>query len=182
MTLSGANVGIGTINPTQKLDVNGTIVSRDINALRMRQSRYSVIHRNDNANYWILLTDSGSTDGLYNGLRPLKINLANGDVNLDGNTLSLDATNNYIGIGVSRPTDELDVNGKIRMRVQTQATDTPDTVATKQYVDDKMVREEDRLTGYREVPLNLDEDEYGDAIYSYGGGTNPTYSRNSYNA
>ena len=78
--------------------MDGTITSRGTNALRMRQSRYSVIHRNDNANYWILLTDSGSTDASYNGLRPLKINLATGDVNLDGNTLALDATNNYIGI------------------------------------------------------------------------------------
>ncbi len=78
--------------------MGGTITSRGTNGLRMRQSTYSVIHRNDNANYWILLTDSGSTDGSYNTLRPMKINLATGDVNLDGSTFALDASNDYIGI------------------------------------------------------------------------------------
>ncbi len=141
MTLSGANVGIGLTPSIYKLDVNGTITSREANALRMRQSRYSVIHRNDNANYWILLTDSGSTDASYNGLRPLKINLATGDVNLDGDTFSINSTQNRVGILTSTPTEALDVNGKIRMRTQTQENDSNDTVATKKYVDDRLIEQ-----------------------------------------
>ena len=36
------------------------------------------------------------------------------------------------------PTQRLDVNGKIRMRAQTDSGDTADTVATKGYVDSKI--------------------------------------------
>jgi len=49
-------------------------------------------------------------------------------VNNDGN----------VGIGTTRPTQLLDVNGKIRMRNQTTDTDSADTVATKGYVDSKV--------------------------------------------
>ena len=42
---------------------------------------YGVIHRNDNSDYYILLTDSGSADnGSWNGLRPFRINLSTGNV------------------------------------------------------------------------------------------------------
>jgi len=49
-------------------------------------------------------------------------------------------SNGNVGVGTGNsstgPTQKLDVDGKIRMRTQTQATDADDTVATKKYVDD----------------------------------------------
>ena len=53
-------------------------------------------------------------------------------------TLKIDSQDR-VGIAIAssgRPTQALDVNGKIRMRTQTQPTDGNDIVATKKYVDD----------------------------------------------
>ena len=55
-------------------------------------------------------------------------------------TLKIDSQDR-VGIAIAssgRPTQALDVNGKIRMRTQTQPTDGNDIVATKKYVDDKV--------------------------------------------
>lgn len=47
------------VNNTSIMTLSGgSIIAQGANAFRMRQSRYSVIHRNDNANYWLLFTDS----------------------------------------------------------------------------------------------------------------------------
>lgn len=56
----------------------------------------------------------------------------------DAATLKVDP-NDKVGIGLpgsQTPAQTLDVNGKIRMRLQTQASDADDIVATKKYVDD----------------------------------------------
>ena len=53
-------------------------------------------------------------------------------------TLKVDSQDR-VGVAISsssRPTQTLDVNGKIRMRTQTATTDGDDIVATKKYVDD----------------------------------------------
>jgi len=47
-------------------------------------------------------------------------------------------TSGNMGVGITSPTQKLDVNGKIRMRSQTQSTDGQDVVATKKYVDDNI--------------------------------------------
>ena len=44
---------------------------------------YGAIHRMDGSNYYILLTNSGDADGVWNGLRPFRINLPNGAVTMD---------------------------------------------------------------------------------------------------
>ncbi len=76
------NLGVGVANPTQKLEVNG--VGQFVNNgnqlhLHTGTNSPTVIHRNDSANYYILLSDSAtSPSGTWNTLRPLTINLSNG--------------------------------------------------------------------------------------------------------
>ena len=63
-------------------------------------------------NYWMLLTNSGSTDGAFNALRPFRIGLSDGAVSIGNNTLNVLHGGN-VGIGMSA-TERLDVNGNIR--------------------------------------------------------------------
>lgn len=70
-------------------------------------------------------TTAQSKDG------PLVLN--HGDVG----TVGLFVEHGDVGVGVAAPTSKLDVDGKIRMRTQTQASDAGDTVTTKDYVDFK---------------------------------------------
>ena len=97
------NVGIG-VSPTYKLDVNGEIVSRAGTALRLRQSTYSVIHRNDNTYYYILVTASGDPDGTWTTKRPYVYTFATGDIYFSEN----------VGIGVTPPTSKLHVDGVVK--------------------------------------------------------------------
>ena len=65
--------------------------------------------------------------------------------------VTVGGSNGNVGIGTTSPTQKLDVNGKIRMRAQTAATDAADTVATKKYVDDKAA------TGGVQIAVGLTE-------------------------
>lgn len=79
-----------------------------------------------------------------------------------------------LGIGTTFPTQRLDIDGKIRMRLQTDEEDDGDIVATKDYVDaqiDKLTElisklisteESDALAGYTTIYTNLDEDYYSE--------------------
>jgi hypothetical protein len=79
---ANGRVGIGITAPGYQLDVNGEIASRTANAFRLRQTGYSTILRNDNTNFYILLTNSGDPDGTWNTIRPFNINLASGNVGI----------------------------------------------------------------------------------------------------
>lgn len=85
------NVGIGTLNPAYPLDVNGTVrasgefISTNANQLRMVQGNYGAFWRNDGANLYLLMTDSGNQYGNWNGLRPFYVDLANGNVGMNHN-------------------------------------------------------------------------------------------------
>ncbi|HOI97839.1 MAG TPA: hypothetical protein PLA19_05045, partial [Candidatus Pacearchaeota archaeon] len=83
------NVGIGPINPTQKLDVDGNAIARGelqstlstgYGQLRMIHGNYGAMFRNDGANTYFLLTNSGDQYGVWNSLRPLYINNSSGNV------------------------------------------------------------------------------------------------------
>lgn len=82
------NVGIGTTAPTLRLDVNGAarasgeMISNSANAFRMVQSNYGVILRNDGANTYFLLTNSGDPYGTWNALRPFSFANTTGNVTL----------------------------------------------------------------------------------------------------
>ncbi|HHV0924180.1 TPA: phage tail protein [Escherichia coli] len=74
--------------------VNGEVISKSANGLRIAYGNYGFFIRNDGSNTYFMLTNSGDNMGTYNGLRPLWINNATGDVsmgrglNVSGETLS----------------------------------------------------------------------------------------------
>ncbi|EHC2793745.1 phage tail protein [Escherichia coli] len=74
--------------------VNGEVISKSANGLRIAYGNYGFFIRNDGSNTYFMLTNSGDNMGTYNGLRPLWINNATGavsmgrDLNVSGETLS----------------------------------------------------------------------------------------------
>ena len=74
--------------------VNGEVISKSANGLRIAYGNYGFFIRNDGSNTYFMLTNSGDHMGTYNGLRPLWINNATGAVsmgrglNVSGETLS----------------------------------------------------------------------------------------------
>ncbi len=89
---NGGNVGIGTNNPGQKLDVTGNIrasgeiISTNANPFRMVHGNYGAFFRNDGNSLYLLLTNSGDQYGGWNSLRPFRVNLASGAVTMEHNT------------------------------------------------------------------------------------------------
>lgn len=77
-----------------KAIVNGEVISKSANGLRIAYGNYGFFIRNDGSNTYFMLTNSGDNMGTYNGLRPLWINNATGAVsmgrglNVSGETLS----------------------------------------------------------------------------------------------
>ncbi|MFZ4310634.1 phage tail protein, partial [Escherichia coli] len=74
--------------------INGEVISKSANGLRIAYGNYGFFIRNDGSNTYFMLTNSGDNMGTYNGLRPLWINNATGAVsmgrglNVSGETLS----------------------------------------------------------------------------------------------
>lgn len=67
------------------------------NSFRLSYGNYGIIFRNDGSNFYMLLTNSGeAASGNYNSLRPLRINLSTGEV---------DMSNGLISSGISKFTN-----------------------------------------------------------------------------
>ncbi|HGW6527889.1 TPA: tail fiber protein [Escherichia coli] len=70
------------------LTSSGEIVSKYANGFRIAYGNYGFFIRNDGSSTYFMLTDSGNSLGIYNSLRPLIINNANGAVRI-GNGLNV---------------------------------------------------------------------------------------------
>ncbi|MEJ9960951.1 phage tail protein [Escherichia albertii] len=62
--------------------VNGEVISKSANGLRIAYGNYGFFIRNDGSNTYFMLTNSGDNMGTYNGLRPLWINNSTGAVSM----------------------------------------------------------------------------------------------------
>jgi hypothetical protein len=111
---SGGTVGVGTISPTGKLQVDNPIGSFVVDNNAISQARfvsgnYGTMIRNDGSDTYFLLTASGDSFGGWSALRPITINNATGNVHL---TLG---AGGRVGIGMpapnSVPTSKLQVVG-----------------------------------------------------------------------
>jgi hypothetical protein len=103
------NVGIGTMNPQEKLDVNGNVVVRG-NALEVIGGSGSYIKiGNAGDGYWTTL--SYESDGI-NGYDTY---IRNPCGKADGCDLILDFPYGNVGIGTTSPAEKLDVIGNIRI-------------------------------------------------------------------
>jgi long-tail fiber proximal subunit/endosialidase-like protein/collagen triple helix repeat protein len=74
-----------TFTPTA-LTSSGEVISTSANAFRAVQGNYGAFFRNDGSNLYLLLTASGSQYGGWNALRPLTVNVANGNVSMSNGT------------------------------------------------------------------------------------------------
>ena len=85
LSLVSGNVGVGTFTPSQKLDVRGLtqiVNSQSQLLIHPDSNAATVIHRNDASDYYILLSNAGTSPSTtWNGLRPFSIVLSTGRLN-----------------------------------------------------------------------------------------------------
>lgn len=104
------NLGVGVINPTSTVDVNGEIRSTltGVSNLRMTGGNYSSLLRNDGTNTYLLLTNNYDVNGGWNNLRPIRINNANGDVVFANEKFQITHSTGYVGIGTTTPKTKIE--------------------------------------------------------------------------
>nr|WP_240634969.1 hypothetical protein [Brenneria salicis]NMN91605.1 hypothetical protein [Brenneria salicis ATCC 15712 = DSM 30166]RBP63079.1 hypothetical protein DES54_11394 [Brenneria salicis ATCC 15712 = DSM 30166]RLM30768.1 hypothetical protein BHG07_08525 [Brenneria salicis ATCC 15712 = DSM 30166] len=77
ISLTPANVGA---LPIAGGTLTGNLISTVADALRIIYGVYGVIQRNGGGDFYILLTNKDDANGAWNSLRPMRINLATGNV------------------------------------------------------------------------------------------------------
>lgn len=97
-------VGIGTASPSQALDVVGTVNATTVAAATVNAGAL-------NASGNTALGDASSDVLTINGTA---VTIPNG-LNIDSNTLVIDAANNRVGVGIAAPTVALDVVGAAKV-------------------------------------------------------------------
>ncbi|RJL38196.1 hypothetical protein D5078_20315 [Pectobacterium carotovorum] len=65
--------------------LSGEVISTAGNALRLTTGDYAVMLRNDGGSFYLLLTNKGDINGNWNTLRPFRIDISNGNVELAHN-------------------------------------------------------------------------------------------------
>lgn len=105
--VSGNMTGVGSIS------ASGEYITSSANGFRIAYGKYGTIFREDESDFWILLTDSGNSTGTFNSLRPFHINLSTGKTYIGGSGLTA-TVDGYIGINNSSPSYKLDVAGQAR--------------------------------------------------------------------
>lgn len=96
--------GVATFG--RSVTANGEFISKSANAFRAISGDYGFFIRNDAANTYFMLTASGDQTGGFNGLRPLAINNASGQVTIGEGLI--------IAKGATINSDGLTVNSRIR--------------------------------------------------------------------
>ena len=105
--VSGNMTGVGSIS------ASGEYITSSANGFRIAYGKYGTIFREDESDFWILLTDSGNSTGTFNSLRPFHINLSTGKTYIGGSGLTA-TVDGYIGINNPSPSYKLDVAGQAR--------------------------------------------------------------------
>lgn len=113
VTLSNTLVVNDAANFASTISVGGEIQTTNINSYRHVFGNYGYFWRNDGTNMWLMLTNSQDQYGSYNGLRPLRVQLADGKVVL-GNTLAV--------AGVSTFDSPITANGQIGINTNGSST------------------------------------------------------------
>lgn len=109
----------GSTGVTGTLRSNSEIQTTSLNAFRAVGGNYGFFIRNDGANTWFLLTNSGNQYGSYNSLRPLSINNSTGVVTfgnglkgtLDGNASTATTLQN------ARTINDVNFNGSSNITI-----------------------------------------------------------------
>jgi hypothetical protein len=73
-----------TVTMASTINVAGEVQTTSTNSYRMVIGNYGSFWRQDGANLYLMLTNSGSQYGSFNGLRPFYITLSTGAVSIDG--------------------------------------------------------------------------------------------------
>ena len=116
---SGGNIGIGTTDPLQKLDVRGNFLLAvdGTTATHITQKPYTInggtLSWEGSAGQLFSITNNLTSGSIFS------VNDVSGipSIDVDANgTIQLGAYGGNIGVGVTNPTQKLDVNGALRLR------------------------------------------------------------------
>ena len=105
---NGANLGIGTTSPGQKLDVDGNLRVRDSHTLAAGDADDLFLYHDGNST---IRSDSGTFQINQNTSSDFSLNSNGGDIIIDSNIYN--KNNGNVGIGTSAPYQKLDIRGSL---------------------------------------------------------------------
>jgi len=179
---NSANVGIGTTNPTSKLDVNGVITATGGNS-----SLWNTAYGWGNHASAGYLTSFSETDPEIGANTTNYLAKWNGSALVAGSVFD----NGNVGIGTTNPTQMLDVYGNIVIRMSTNSADKYQIQVNRGAINFSSVASDNNHIIYNNA-LNIDNEGAWDGIkmntyaglnvrVGPGGGTSVLYINNSAN-